>query len=650
MDVSFSVFRNLLCGLLAATFLLASGDVIAQKRKPKAKPKPPKINLPTREDDQVRVEVAEVQDKYKYSMEKSAARIDELVEANLRKHGIQPNPDSEDHHFIRRVYLDITGTIPTGKQAESFIRRQKSSAKRQARIDALLNSPGYASHHYNYWADVLRVVDRAGNNNNYIAPWGEWLRQSLRENKPFDDMVREMLSAEGKIWEDPAAGYYLRDLNMPLDNLNNTTRIFLGTRIGCAQCHDHPFDRWTQKEFYQLGAFVAGVQYRKGNKFGAMTARNKPKGKAGENWLYDMVEYGSREGGRARSLVRLNSSELWENSKRQLKFPHDYAYDDAKPGQVVKPAVLFGRMPTMQKGQTRREAFAEWVTHPDNPRFTKTIVNRMWKRVMGVGLIEPEDDMTDVTKSSNPELLEYLISEMKRVDYDLKEFLRILYNTKTYQRAATYEELEPEVAYHFPGPVLRRMTAEQVWDSLLTLTIEKPDLYQRPSTEEYTQIVNLEGITSAKELLERTKALDQYNKDLGKKKREGQYKGNLLVRASELPSPLPGGHLLRQFGQSDRDVIAGNDTEGTVPQLLTMFNGPVTHMMLERGSVIYNAVVAEGTKQEDHIDIIFLSLLSRKPTAAEKRTAISEMRKSGARGYGDVIWALLNTREFMFIQ
>ena len=473
MNYRFLSLRSVVCGILAVAVAASSGSAIAQKRKPKKKPKPPKINLPDRKDDQVRLEIAPVKPELKYSMQKSAARIDQLVEANLRTHGIKPNPDSTDYHFIRRVYLDITGTIPTGKQAESFVRRPPSAAKRQSRIDTLLNSPGYASHMYNYWADVLRVVDRAGNNNNYIAPWGEWLRESLRENKPYDDMVHEMLAAEGKVWDNPAAGYYLRDLNMPLDNLNNTTRVFLGTRIGCAQCHDHPFDRWTQKEFYQLGAFTAGITYRKGNPFNSMISRNKPKGKAGENWLYDMVEFGSREGGRARSLVRMNNSELWENKGRQLKFPHDYKYDDAKPGQVAKPAVLFGKMPTMKPGQTRREAFAEWITHPDNPRFTKTIVNRMWKRAMGVGLFEPEDDITEYTESSNPELMKFLIAEMKRVDYDLKEFMRIIYNTKTYQRAATYEDLKPEVAYHFPGPVLRRMTAEQVWDSLLTLTIEK---------------------------------------------------------------------------------------------------------------------------------------------------------------------------------
>ena len=161
--------------------------------------------------------------------------------------------------------------------------------------------------------------------------------------------------------------------------------------------------------------------------------------------------------------------------------------------------------------------------------------------------------------------------------------------------------------------------------------------------------MNLEGVKSAQDLLDRTKKLDEYNKMSGKRKREGQYKGNLLVRASELPSPLPGGHLIRQFGQSDRDIIQGNETEGTVPQLLTMFNGPVTHMMLERGSVIYEEVISRS-KPEQHIDIIFLSLLSRKPTADEKRTALSEMRKEGPRGYGNVIWALLNTREFLFIQ
>lgn len=268
---------------------------------------------------------------------------------------------------------------------------------------------------------------------------------------------------------------------------------------------------------------------------------------------------------------------------------------------------------------------------------------------MGVGLIEPEDDLRDDTVASNPELMEFLVSEVRRLDFDLKEMQRIIYFTKTYQRQATYGDLDPSKHYHFPGPVLRRMTAEQVWDSLLTLTLEDPEKVLRPDDDRYQEIIELSPTTTPQEIVERAKKLDEYNKDEGKAKQKRLYKGAELVRASELPQPLPGGHFLREFGQSDRSVISDSHTDGTVPQLLAMFNGPVTHMMLEEGSVIFNEVVAKKTPQEQ-VDMIFMSLLSRHPTESEKLTALKEIRDSKAAGYGNVIWALLNTREFLFVQ
>ncbi|MFM7593979.1 MAG: DUF1549 domain-containing protein, partial [Isosphaeraceae bacterium] len=221
-----------------------------------AKPK-----LPKAPSDPKSVAVAPVDPNRREAALASAATIDTLVESALARGGQKPNPESNDFQFLRRVYLDANGIIPTLAQSSDFL-NDKKKTKRVDLIDKLLSSPGYASHLYNYWADVLRLVDRS-NNNRYLRPYEDWVRQSLQKNMHFDDMVREMLSAEGRVLDTPATGYVLRDAGMPLDNLNNTIRIFLGTRIGCAQCHDHPFDRWKQKEFYQLAAFGGGVQYTK---------------------------------------------------------------------------------------------------------------------------------------------------------------------------------------------------------------------------------------------------------------------------------------------------------------------------------------------------------------------------------------------------
>jgi hypothetical protein len=212
----------------------------------------------------------------------------------------------------------------------------------------------------------------------------------------------------------------------------------------------------------------------------------------------------------------------------------------------------------------------------------------------------------------------------------------------------TYDNLPPDEAYHFPGPVLRRMTAEQVWDSLLTLTLEKPQ-YEFQFSEEFSQAMNLDEAKSIKEVLDHAHAYQDYQKKVAEERKKVQYKGQELLPASELKQPLPDGHFLRQFGQSNREQIDDSSLEGSVPQLLAMFNGPVTHMMLEEGSVIYKRVVAKK-KKDDQIDAMFWCLLSRTPTEKERELASKEMDKDGAAGYGNVIWALLNTREFLFVQ
>ena len=195
----------------------------------------------------------------------SAAEIDRLVLAKLKSEKIRPNPKLNDMQFVRRIYLDITGTIPTAQQASQFLNKSRSGNKRADLIDELLNSFGYVSNSFNYWADILRLKDQP-NGNIFSQPYNEWIKDTLASDLPYNEFVHQLLSAEGRTWENPAVGYVLRDAGMPLANLDNTIRIFLGTRIGCAQCHDHPFDRWTQLEFYHLAAFVNGIDTNAGNR------------------------------------------------------------------------------------------------------------------------------------------------------------------------------------------------------------------------------------------------------------------------------------------------------------------------------------------------------------------------------------------------
>ncbi|MDA1018329.1 MAG: DUF1549 and DUF1553 domain-containing protein, partial [Planctomycetota bacterium] len=585
-----------------------------------------------------RVPVGTVQANQRTQILNSARKLDELVEANYRKHNVEPNPDSDHDQFVRRVYLDITGTIPNLSQYQAY-HNSRSPDRRAELIDRLLNSDEYASHWYNFWAGVLRLQDLP-DNNVWLEPYQGWIKDSLRANRPYDKWVHEMLTASGKSFTSPPTGYWLRDDGMPLDAMNNTVRVFLGTQIGCAQCHDHPFDKWTQKEFYEIASYTYGMQTR--GSFKDIKRLRDAMGKIDPKFRQ----------GRYNRLLSMNRMSIFDTN-RALKLPHDYAYKNAKPNQVIQASVLFGSEPKTNAMTSRREAFGAWLTSRDNPRFAKTIANRLWKQLMGVGLIEPVDDMRDDSVAENPALMSFLESEMKRLNFNMKEYLRLILNSRTYRREAETKTVSLESQFHFPGPALRRMTAEQAWDSLLTLAVVKPMSFQKRETRPIAAKLDVDlAKASAQQVIDRVKELEPIyftRKDRGKDEAPYKYKGILLARASELDSPVPSDHFLRQFGQSDREIIDSESVDGTVPQILTMFNGPITHMMLEEGSVIYSNVVKARTT-DDRIDVIFFSVLGRKPSAIDRQTARDQIKRDGNAGYGNVIWALINTREFLFIQ
>ena len=653
LSSQYKSLRGIAALTLLATFAISVFEVDSaeaqnrNRRRPAPKKKPaPKV--PETPKDGFEVKSKEVRETGLISAQRSAKKIDQMVERNYRATKTTPNKLTTDAQFLRRVYLDITGTIPTYNETRLFL-ISSSPTKRERLIDRLLNSDGYSSHFYNYWADILRVTDRLNNNTNG-QPYREWIKQSLAENKPWDKMVHEMISAEGKIWDNPATGYMQRDSGMPLDNMNNTVRIFLGTRIGCAQCHNHPFDRWTQKEFYQMAAFTFGMNTRRSARDKQMFGGKDQNARLRREFKQSGMEM--RLMGQFNRLIRENLSDVNDNLYRKISLPHDYQYDDAKPKQVIQPKVLFGPPAYVKKGEAPRKAFADWMTSRHNPRFARTIVNRLWKKCFGVAQIQPVDDIRDDSIAENPPLMTFLESEMKRLKFDMKEFLRIIYNTETYQRQAFNGDLGPADAYHFPGPLLRRMTAEQTWDSFLTLAVVKPDEFKAQKSSVRGDIINFDlSKVKAKDVLDKNDDIKQKTTGKAKYTREKKYryKGLLLARASELPSPVPPDHFLRQFGQSDRELIDASSLSGSVPQVLTMFNGPITHMMLEPGSEMYQNV----TKEKDEtrkLNVVFMSILNRKPTSAEMEIARDEIRKNGNPGFGNVIWSLVNTREFLFIQ
>lgn len=580
---------------------------------------------------------------------RSAKEIDRLVALNYTKYNVEPNPKVSDAQFLRRIYLDITGTIPTYQQAQKFFASNESD-KRAKLIDDLLGSDGYASHFFNYWADNLRYTDNL-NNSVRGEPYRQWLKQSLAENKPWDKLVYEIMTAEGLVWKNPAAGYFQRDANMPLDNMNNTVRIFLGTRIGCAQCHDHPTEHWTQKEFYQMAAFTFGTVTNTGGGDTRFWAKN-PSDRLHEEYAEIEQEEEERRANSYRfdRLMSINMMIVNDQIDRKIRLPKDYKYTDAKPEDLVEPKTVLGGPAVIKSGEPPRHAFARWLTSKDNPRFALTIANRLWKQAMGTGLIEPVDDILDKTVPENPELMSYLESEMKRLDFDMKEFLRIVFNSDTYQREACSAEVPIGEPYHYPGPNLRRMTAEQAWDSFLTLAVVDPEEYREAPANLRTDVIGVDlNSVSARKMLDAEFKSAEIDGNMWKRQTKYTYKGVLLARASELPSPVPPNHFLRMFGQSDRELINASATAGSVPQVLFMFNGPITHMLLEKNSTIYNNVMRKKAPA-DRIKVIFLTILNREPDQAELELAKQEVGKNEMAGYGNLIWSLVNTREFLFIQ
>ncbi|HSJ03633.1 MAG TPA: DUF1549 domain-containing protein, partial [Verrucomicrobium sp.] len=450
------------------------------------------------------------------SAAQAAAKIDQLVEMGLQKGNIknaetakkaaleaqkagkQPkpfaattvNPLMSDEQFVRRVFLDIAGRIPNYDETMEFL-KSGAADKRAKLIDKLLESDGYTSNTFNYLAEMLRIKDRL-DGADFVrgTPYIQWMKDQIKANAPWDQIVYQMITADGKAWHNGATGYLLRDSGMLLDNLANTLTVFLGTDVSCAQCHDHPFSDWTQRQFYEMAAFFGATSTQMGNK--DFTNGNPTKRLTDE--ATKIMESNGVDPQRYRNLIGnvlgANRYVVNDVTENRVKLPHDYKYKDGKPGDPVLPKLIMWsekdkKNPSydivsagvkkskkdeggVKNAENLRDNFGKWMTHPSNPRFAMTIANRLWSHAFGMALTPTVRNIDNPDESYNPELLQHLSNEMVRVKFNIKEYLRILYNTKTYQREATTTELAMGEPYYFQGPVLRRMSAEQAWDSYMT--------------------------------------------------------------------------------------------------------------------------------------------------------------------------------------
>jgi hypothetical protein len=586
-------------------------------------------------------------------------KIDVLITADLQAHKLQVNPPATDDQFLRRVYLDTIGRVPTAAEARAFT-DDTSAGKRKTLIDKLLISDGYRSHMFNWLADMLRVKDeyaRVGQTYTFHT----WIKDQLKANRPWDKMVSDMVTATGRLGENGATGYLLRDASMPLDSLSNTLTLFLGANVACAQCHDHPFADWTQRDFYEMTAFFGTTRFE----------RDDPRKPA--------KSMGDKEFSKANlvTLLRPNMARVVPEKGRWLKYPEDYAYDDAKPGERVTPTFIKwsdtdSKTVTVKTGapDSLRKQFADWMTSKDNPRFAAAIANRLWKKNFGLAVQEPVADLDRRSAATNPKLLAYLSDLMKAVDFDTRRFQRILFNTQTYQRQASVTP-PADVTFRFSGPLLRRMTAEQAWDSAVVMIRgEKVDHFQTNHADKMKRLLLPANIPlDRKGLVKHKKEVFAFARTLNAKKdtknrrvnAEGKTKGGRGLffrvnklngnaawnRASELPQPMKPEHFLRIAGQSARSVPDDGSTEGGITESLAFMNGPVTERVMARTSQLMQKVALEKATAQK-ADLLYMSILSRKPTPKELKRASEALE--GKMKPADLAWALLNSREFIFIQ
>jgi hypothetical protein len=350
--------------------------------------------------------------------------IDSLAYKKLQRLKILPSELAGDAEFLRRVYIDLTGQPPEPAEIRAFLADTTDSrTKRERVIDRLLESPAYVDHWTNKWADLLQC------NKKYLGEKGvwafrNWIRQSVASNRPYDQFVRELLTAVGSTSENPASGYG-RVVREPNTATENVTQLFLGVRFQCNKCHDHPFERWTQNQYYQFGAFFAQV----GVKNGPMPE--------------DQIVYERRDGG-------------------DVTHP--------KTGQVVAPLVPVSHTGKLGQTTVRRQQIADWLVAPENPFFARSMVNRVWSYFLGRGIIDPVDDIRSSNPPSNPELLDALAADFIRSGFDVKRLMRTICQSRTYQHSVAANRWNEDDRVNFSHALPRRLTAEQLLDAIYAAT------------------------------------------------------------------------------------------------------------------------------------------------------------------------------------
>ncbi len=368
----------------------------------------------------------------------SNGKIDELVAAKWQRMKILPADLCSEDEFLRRAYLDLTGLPPTADEVRAFLAdTRESRAKRDAIIDKLVGSETYIEHWANKWADLLQVNSKFLGTEGAVA-FRKWIRDEVAQNTPYDQFAKKILTATGSNKEQPQAAYY-KILRTPADTMENTTHLFLATRFNCNKCHDHPFERWTQDQYYETAAFFAQV----GLKTDPASGNKKIGGTAveGAKPLYEIVE-------------DLKSGDV----------KHD------RTGQITAPIFPFAAKHETKVDASRRDRLAAWIISPDNQYFARSYVNRIWGYLLGVGIIEPIDDIRAGNPPTNPELLDLLTQEFIQSGFNVQNLIKNICKSRTYQLSIKSSKWNDDDKINYSHATARRLPAEVLFDSIYFAT------------------------------------------------------------------------------------------------------------------------------------------------------------------------------------
>ncbi|MDG2221479.1 MAG: DUF1549 domain-containing protein [Rubripirellula sp.] len=366
------------------------------------------------------------------------SRIDELVAQKWDRVKVVPSELCDDATFLRRIYLDLTGLPPSSKEVREFLADTTPTRIKRSRIvDALIGSEAYIEYWTNKWADLLQV------NRKFLGVEGstafrDWIRKSVAENRPYDKIASEILTATGSNKDNPPASYF-KVLRTPEDTMENTTHLFLGIRFNCNKCHDHPFERWTQDQYYEMSAYFAQLQLET-----------------------DPASGKRKVGGTAVEQAKPLFEKVVDKKTGDMMHP--------KTNAAVPPAFPFDVDHEINPEASRREQLAAWITDADNPYFARSYVNRLWAYLLGVGLIEPIDDIRAGNPPTNPELLDYLADAFVQSDFNIAQIQRMICNSRTYQLSVATNEMNSDDSLNYSHALPRRLPAEVIYDAVHALT------------------------------------------------------------------------------------------------------------------------------------------------------------------------------------